>query len=180
MNFYRILAILLAAGLLFSNCNRNKSEEDPHHSAAETSDLTHSPAGQSPEISAPQKLKLPEHLLTVLRKEMQLIEAGMGELLAHLARGNAEEAQKTAEKIQHSFILKQSLSKAELKQLVSLLPKEFIQMDRTFHGNAGKVAEAVRQGDFNGAAVLYSDMAQSCVRCHTQFAAERFPALVKK
>ena len=105
------------------------------------------------------------------------ITAGMGELLSHISQGNATEAAEIADKIHNSFILKQELSHTDLQQLVSLLPADFIQMDRTFHANAAKVAEAAGRQDFKTAIEIYSAMALACVDCHGQYATDRFPEM---
>ncbi len=128
----------------------------------------------------PEKLELPEHLLTMLRQEMQQIDSGMGILLSALAQGNAEESVQVAEHLHNTFILKQRLSQQDLKQLISLLPAEFVNLDRAFHGNAKKIAEAVKEKNFEAAVNLYSEMAQACVTCHKQYALTRYPNLNHK
>ncbi|GAB4363509.1 MAG: hypothetical protein Kow0042_01420 [Calditrichia bacterium] len=47
-------------------------------------------AGRMKEITETgvEKLTLPENLLSILREKMRLIEAGMGQLLSHLAQGD--------------------------------------------------------------------------------------------
>jgi len=124
-----------------------------------------------------QQIQLPERLMSVLRKEMQLIEAGMGQLLSHLAQGKANEAVTVAQNIHDSFILKRNLSPEELQQLVRLLPKSFVLMDHDFHGKAQKLATAAQHGDFATAIQLYGDMSRACVSCHALYAAGRFPML---
>ncbi|MDQ7053380.1 MAG: cytochrome c [candidate division KSB1 bacterium] len=126
-----------------------------------------------------QQIQLPERLMSVLRKEMQLIEVGMGQLLSHLAQGKANEAATVAQNIHDSFILKRNLSPDELQQLVSRLPAAFVRMDRDFHDSAQKLATAVQHGDFVTAIQLYANMSRACVSCHALYAAERFPALAK-
>ncbi len=162
----RKILIALTAALLLAGCT-----------SQEKSQTTTEKKTESLQAIEPMQVKLPEHLLTVLRKEMQLIENGMGELLGHIVAGRAEEAAAIAGKIEKSFILKQSLSKTDLKQLVGLLPPEFVKMDRKFHTDAGALAAAAGKGDFHSAIQLYNTMTESCVACHGTFAAERFPAL---
>ncbi len=36
----------------------------------------------------------------------------------------------------------------DASQLVQLLPAHFVQLDRAFHSNAGRLTESARQSDF--------------------------------
>ncbi len=126
---------------------------------------------------APVQLELPDNLAGVLRQEMQLLEKGMGELLGHIVAGRSGDAAAVALKIEKSFVLKQALTQEELKQLIGLLPAEFITMDRKFHSDAGALAAAAEKGEFRTAMKLYTTMAESCLACHSQYAAQRFPKL---
>jgi hypothetical protein len=108
---------------------------------------------------------------------MQELRSGMQQLVGHLAEGRAGEAEKVARQIHESFILKQSLSPDELKQLVRLLPESFVERDRQFHQLAEQLAEKAGQNDYSGAAQVYGEMFQSCMECHRRYAVERFPGL---
>ncbi len=130
------------------------------------------------EISGlPTKLNLPPELLTLLQKEMVEIQSAMQQLIPLMAQGNSEKTAQLAEQIKRSFILKKSLSSEELQQLIQLLPAHFVQLDRAFHGNAGKLAESAIQSDFIASGKIYGTMVNGCISCHTQFAPERFPNL---
>ena len=172
-----VFTLFLIFAVVIAGCHEEHAETD-HHSAIEEMDGdVHSHGHEASNDPRPEKLELPEHLSTVLRKEMVELTDGMGVLLSHLAQGNAADAAEVAEKIHKSFILKQELSKADLKQLVGLLPEEFIEMDRTFHSNAAKIVEATHRKDFTTAIHLYGQMAQACIDCHGQYAVNRFPEL---
>ena len=84
---------------------------------------------------------------------------------------------KVAGKIRDTFILKQDLTQAELKELIGLLPEEFITMDRAFHSTAGKLSKAAAAGDFSTAIEHFATMSKACVSCHASYAAQRFPKL---
>lgn len=127
----------------------------------------------------PSELNLPAELQTLLKKEMLEIQSAMQQLIPLMVQGNSEKTAQLAKQIQESFILKKSLPPEELKQLVQLLPNHFVQLDRTFHGNAGRLAEAAKQSDFVESGKLYGTMISACIGCHTQFAPERFPNLNK-
>jgi hypothetical protein len=127
----------------------------------------------------PTELNLPPELQILLKKEMVEIQSAMQQLIPLMSQGNSEITAQLAEQIKSSFILKKSLSPEELKQLVQLLPPHFVQLDRTFHGNAGKLAESAKQSDFIESGKIYGTMISACIECHTQFAPERFPNLNK-
>ena len=167
----RSIRFFAFAALLLSTCNQQPEATPPGATTKQTVE-------RAQQIE-PMQVALPEHLLIVLRKEMRLIESGMGELLGHLAAGRAQKAAAVATNIKKSFILKQSLGQDDLKQLVGLLPPEFVKMDRQFHGNAGELAAAAGQNNFRTAIKIYSTMSEACVTCHAQYAAERFPALAQ-
>ncbi len=162
---------MIVSGLFLFACGQSKTDEAPK--------ATQSVSTVQTDTLRSQQIQLPERLMSVLRQEMQLIEAAMGQLLSHLAQGKANEAATVAMNIHDSFILKRNLSPDELQQLIRLLPKSFILMDREFHGRAQKLATAAQQGDFTTAIQRYAAMSQACVSCHALYAAERFPALAR-
>lgn len=152
--------------------------EGSKNPANETASEEHSNEAVHP--GSPLNLTLPAHLLGVLRKEMNLIQTGMGELLAYLSQGNGSAATEVALAIQRSFVLKQQLSSEDLNLLVSSLPQSFVTQDRLFHANAGRLAAAAKAGDYLSAVRIYGSMSESCVTCHTAYAGTRFPALVDR
>lgn len=120
---------------------------------------------------------LPPETARLLRQEMLQLDTGMHTLHSALVRGDGDTAAETAQKIHDSFILKQELSKEELKALVAAVPEDFVERDRAFHKLSAELAEAARAGNFDDAAGLYGRMTDACVGCHTAHAPERFPAL---
>jgi len=140
----------------------------------DTSETAHTETAIS---DLPTEINLPSEFQDLLNQEMQEIQSAMQQLIPLMAEGNSEKTAQLAEQIKKSFILKKSLSPEKLKQLVELLPAHFVQLDRTFHGNAGKLAESARQSDFNESGKIYGTMISACIECHTQFAPNRFPNL---
>ncbi|KAA3655697.1 MAG: hypothetical protein DWQ10_17045 [Calditrichaeota bacterium] len=164
MKKHYILVALLSVYVL-TGCDHHKS--DVHDAAHNEVDLSATPA----------ELKLTPQFQDVLKKEMQEIQAAMQVILPLLTKGESEKTAKLADQIHSSFILRQTLSPEELKELVQLLPARFIKMDRAFHAEAAKLATAAREGDFKKSAEIYGVMVNACVSCHTQFAQEQFPDL---
>lgn len=148
-----LLTLIITTTMLFPNGTENRTQEE--------------------------KLQLPEKFRTVLVKEMIEIENGMRNLVSLMARGELEKASVLADKIHDSFILKSSLTKEELKELVGLLPQEFIRTDRAFHGNAKKLSEALKLKQLSESAKIYGEMLNGCLTCHSEYAADKFQGLVK-
>ena len=140
----------------------------------DTSETAH-PETEISDLST--ELNLPPEFQELLNKEMLEIQSAMQQLIPLMAQGNSEKTAQLAEQIKRSFILKKSLSPEKLKQLVQLLPAHFVQLDRTFHSNAGKLAESARQSDFIESGKIYGTMISACIGCHAQFAPKRFPNL---
>lgn len=169
-----LICVMCLIGLF--HCTDDHEQHPPDEAAEAAHDHG---TGMDTAAPRPEKLELPDSLLSALRAEMQQIEAAMGTLLSQLAQAQAAPAAATARSIENTFILKQELSAEALQQLVSLLPEPFLALDRNFHGNAAKLAAAAEQGDYSGAIELYSQMSQACISCHQQYATKRFPDFKK-
>ena len=83
-------------------------------------------------------------------------------------------------KIRDSFILKQKLTEEQIAELHHTLPAEFLEMDRTFHSTAGKLAHAAHQQDGELVHFYYYRLHSQCTKCHSKYASERFPSFQKK
>ena len=144
--------------------HHGEGHHDPGHSATEP----------GPEVA---DVILPAPFRQLLVREMAELEGAMVETQAYLIRGDLERAAEVAERIRDSLVLHQEMTPEELRELVSLLPSTFLQLDRKFHGTAGRLAKAARAGQPGEAAALYAQMTQACIQCHGRFAAWRFPRL---
>lgn len=171
---FKLICLIGLFGLF--HCTSDHEKHPPDESTETAHDHG---TGKDESAPRPEKLELPDSLLSVLRAEMQQVEAAMGILLSQLAQAQAAPAAATARNIENTFILKQELSAEALQQLLSLLPESFLAMDRNFHGNAAKLATAAEQRDFSGAIELYNQMSQACINCHQQYATKRFPEFRK-
>ena len=83
-------------------------------------------------------------LLNLLSKDMLALQSGMMSIIPAYIAGNWEEIETTAEKMKSSYILKQSLTESQMKELHSLLPPEFIKKDQSFHYLAGMFEHAAK------------------------------------
>jgi cytochrome c556 len=121
-------------------------------------------------------LHLSPDLTRLLQQEMQAIQQGMQSLLPALVSGNWQVVTETATHIQHSYIMKQQLTAAHLQELQQL-PPAFRDLDQSFHGAAGRLAQAAQQQDAQVAGFWFYRLTDGCIACHSRFAANRFPAL---
>ncbi len=162
-----LIQISLIFILLFAvSCIENK--EDKHADLIEN----------GKEITDSQEVKLPPKFKNLLKEEMLQIQDAMQRLVPLLTTGNTEAAD-LAVQIHNSFILKKSLSKEELQELISLLPKDFVKLDRAFHTKAKDLAATVRNNDFITDGIIYGEMVSGCINCHSHYASQMFPGLTE-
>jgi hypothetical protein len=123
---------------------------------------------------------LSHDLRNLLSQEMQSLQSGMMSIIPAYISGNWNEIETTAGKIKSSYILKQSLTESQVKELHSVLPHEFIEKDRRFHYLAGMLEHAAKSKKPELINFYFSEMNESCVSCHAIFATHKFPALLSK
>ena len=119
-------------------------------------------------------------LRELLTQEMQALQTGMMSIIPAFVSGNWAEIESTANKINNSYILKQNLTESQMHELHSLLPPEFIEKDQRFHYLAGMLEHAAKNKKPELINFYFSEMNESCVGCHTQFATHKFPELLAK
>ncbi|MCF6288179.1 MAG: hypothetical protein L3J53_02955 [Proteobacteria bacterium] len=133
------------------------------------------------ELVAPSGVEsLSQDLRDLLTKEMKFIQTGMMSIIPLYASGNWSEIEATAKKIKNSYILKQSLSDSQVKELHSSLPKEFIVKDNRFHYLAGMLEHAAKNKKPELVNFYFSEMNESCASCHSVFATHKFPNFKEK
>jgi len=123
---------------------------------------------------------LSHDLRNLLSQEMLALQDGMMSIIPAYISGDWNEIETTAEKIKSSYILKKKLTESQVKELHSVLPHEFIEKDQRFHYLAGMLEHAAKNRKSELINFYFSEMNESCVSCHTKFAAYRFPALSQK
>ena len=121
---------------------------------------------------------LSHDLRNLLSQEMLALQNGMMSIIPAYISGNWDEIESTAEKIKSSYILEQSLTESQAKELHSKLPHEFIEKDQRFHYLAGMLEHAAKSRKPELINFYFSKMNESCVSCHTAFATHKFPALI--
>jgi hypothetical protein len=116
-------------------------------------------------------------LRDLLSQEMRALQDGMMSIIPAYISGNWTEIESTSNKIKSSYILKQSLTENQVKELHSVLPHEFIEKDHRFHYLAGMLEHAAKSKKPELINFYFSEMNESCVSCHSKFATHKFPAL---
>jgi hypothetical protein len=120
---------------------------------------------------------LSDDLRDLLSREMFALQSGMKSIIPAYNSGNWGEIETTARKMKDSYILKQSLTEGQVKELHSLLPPAFIEKDQRFHYLAGMLEHVAKNENVELINFYFSEMNESCVSCHTLYAIHKFPAL---
>ena len=131
------------------------------------------------ERSAGNKILLSADLRNLLGEEMVAIENGMKNLVPAISSGEWEKVASIAQNISNSFIMKQKLTTAQKDELHRALPSQFIEMDQGFHNSAGMLAHAAGMKNADVVNFYFFKLNSACIACHTKYATERFPGLVK-
>ena len=75
---------------------------------------------------------LSPELRELLSKEMLALQNGMMSIIPAYASGNWSKIENIGKKIEGSYILKQSITEEQIRELHSLLPESFIKLDRNY------------------------------------------------
>lgn len=118
---------------------------------------------------------LTHELRHLLQQEMRAIETAMKDIISHNAAGDFKKIAQLASQIENSFILKQNLSVAQMHQLHTLLPEDFLQQDQQFHYDAGMLQHVAANQKSELVAFYYGQLLESCGSCHQAHAKHRFP-----
>ena len=131
-------------------------------------------SAQPSDAGDPVGPKLTERLKELLATEMAQVGEATSMLAHSIATGDHETVNALGVKVRDSFILKQSLTPQDKKDLVGAVPKAFLMLDKRFHGMAGKMAQAAEAKDTELELFYYGQMLEACTQCHAQFASDRF------
>src|SRR3954463_15542882 len=82
--------------------------------------------------------RLTPKLRDTLRGEMQHVLGASQDILAALVAGDHATVVEQAQNIHGSFILEQSLTGQDLKDLEQAVPPAFLEFDRAFHATAAE------------------------------------------
>jgi len=121
--------------------------------------------------------KLTEKLDRLLREEMRSIQSAMGQVHSAIVMGDHATVAKSAQAIHDSFILQQSLTDQDKKDLMSAVPEGFIKLDKEFHQLAAELAAAGSKNNTGKQLTIFNEMTQNCVQCHEEYVSDRFPEI---
>jgi len=119
-------------------------------------------------------------LRELLSKEMVALQSGMMAVIPAYVSGHWNEIEAIGHKMKNSYILKQNLSEEQVHELHSSLPEGFIKLDQQFHYLAGMLSHAAEMKKPELIGFYFSELNESCVSCHTQYATHKFPELAPK
>lgn len=113
----------------------------------------------------------------LLTQEMQSLQNGMQFIIPAYVSGNWSEIEQIADKMENSYILKQSLTDVQKKELHTSLSASFLKLDQQFHYLAGMLRHAAKNKKSELVGFYFSKLSETCFSCHVQYATHRFPAL---
>lgn len=119
-------------------------------------------------------------LRDLLKKEMLALQQGMTDIIPAYVSGNWGEIESIAQNMKSSYILQQSLTEQQVKELHASLPGSFIKLDQHFHYLAGMLMHAAKNKKSELVGFYYSKLLETCVSCHTQYAKHKFPKFIAK
>ncbi len=124
--------------------------------------------------------RLSQELRDLLSQEMRQLQNGMAKIQPLFVSGRWNRIVPIAESMEDSYVLKQSLTTEQMHELHSRLPAGFIELDQRFHYLAGMLGHAAEMEKPELIGFYYSEMTETCLRCHSQFATHKFPALISE
>ena len=115
-----------------------------------------------------------KELQQLLSTEMSYIKSGMDEILYGIISGDYAKISQVAAKIQHSYILQDSITPAQKAEMKQTFSPKFMEYDMEFHESAQDLANFAEFEDKKSVLQTYSNMVNQCIRCHETFATFRF------
>jgi cytochrome c556 len=125
-------------------------------------------------------VELSPDLLELLRAEMREISGGIQNVAVSVATGDWNSIRESSEKMRSSYIMQRKLTTAQASELEQALPGRFTELDMEFHQRAEKLAAAAAARDPELVVFHYARLLESCVRCHSAYAAKRFPGFASQ
>ena len=121
--------------------------------------------------------ELSPEIRSLLKKEMLALQIGMQEILPAYVSGDLNTVTDIARRIKASYIFKREITDQQKAELVSKLPHDFLARDKRFHERAGMLEHVAKENHMELVGFYYAKLLESCVSCHSEYAAHRFPNL---
>lgn len=125
----------------------------------------------------PVRPDLSPKLQGLLKQEMIQVEQAMQTAYSAIVQGRHAVVAEKGQSIHDSFILEQSLTDADRRDLKAAVPPAFLKMDAYLHELSASLAEAGRAEDTPRQVELFARMTESCVACHSAYVSDRFEGL---
>lgn len=116
-------------------------------------------------------------LRELLQQEMRHISGAMQSIYEGIITGDHARVAAKATAVHDSFILEQSLTRADRRNLVKAVPKDFVKRDKRFHATAAELVEAAQQEDTVAELARFQSMTRQCAGCHGRYLRQRFPGV---
>jgi hypothetical protein len=130
-------------------------------------------------LAASEVEALSPELRLLLQKEMVALERGMQQLIPAYIAGDMGAVATLAGQMKSGYILRQSLTPAQQRELKEKLPSAFLQRDGQFHRYAGMLSHVAEEKHTELVSFYMAKMLDGCLGCHSDYAKHRFPALSK-
>lgn len=121
--------------------------------------------------------KLTDKLRGLLQEEMRSIQGAMTSIHSAIVLGRHQDIATKAQQVHDSFILQQSLTEQDRRDLMAAVPKGFVKLDKEFHKLAASLAKAGRDQNTEEQRKLFNKMTGNCIQCHGKYVSNRFPGV---
>lgn len=125
----------------------------------------------------PVTARLTDKLRGLLQAEMQQVDQAMSTIYTAIVTGDHATVAERARAVHESFILKQSLTPADRKDLQRAVTADFVTRDKAFHQSAAELARAGQQADTRAELEQFEAMTRQCAGCHARYVGDRFPGV---
>lgn len=125
--------------------------------------------------STEQEIDYSETLRRLLVQEMAALQTGMQTLSVAIPAGQWTVIEDISQNMADSFVLQQELTPELREELHQSVPPGFVRLDRSFHADAGSLAQVARERKKELTAFYYYRLLDKCVSCHSIYLPHRFP-----
>jgi hypothetical protein len=121
------------------------------------------------------EIHLSKPVRRLLSAEMNRIQNGMTNLAIAIPAGKWGEIAQTSEKMSEGYIMKQKLSKEQMKEFNESLPDGYKVINDEFHKTAGQLIHAAKEHNGRLVNSYFLKLNETCIKCHAKYAKKRFP-----
>ena len=127
---------------------------------------------ESPGSSA--TVQMSPELRQLFQAEMRELLGGTRSIAESLPVANWDAIGTSASTMRDSYVLEKKLTETQVAEL-SKLPEQFKAIDQAFHLRADKLVVAAKARDAEAVSFQLSRLLDTCVSCHSTYAASQFP-----